>query len=160
MAVSVARGRGARGRGGGGGSGGGGGGVAPPLFFRSSPPLAPLCHRRLLPLSSPSVAPHTPPSLSTASPPHKCASRSSASSLHCGKRRPPSQRRPVVTRMVASVPRWLPPPATAVAAAVDPPVGAAGAPRGDHLPLLGPRQSAGRRGACWRPLPTSGRVHP
>jgi len=62
--------------------------------------------------------------------------------------------------MVAAVPRWQPPAATAVAAAADPPVGAAGAPRGDHLPPLGRRQSAGRRGACGRPLPTSGRVFP
>jgi len=53
-----------------------------------------------------------------------------------------------------------PPPATAVAAAADPTVGAAGAPHGDHLPLLGRRQSAGLRGARWRPLPTSGRVPP
>jgi len=32
--------------------------------------------------------------------------------------------------------------------------------RGDHLPPLGRIQSAGRRGACWWPLPTSGRVPP
>jgi len=50
--------------------------------------------------------------------------------------------------------------AAAVAAAADPRVGAAGAPRGDHLPPLGRVRSAGRRGARGRPLPTSGRIPP
>ena len=76
----------------------------------------------------------------------------------CGKRRPPSQRRPVVARVVVAVPRWQPPPGTAVVTAAYPPVGATRGRRGHHLPPLGRRQSAGSRGACGRPLPTCGRV--
>jgi len=103
-----------------------------------------------------SVAPHSSPCQLTATPPRTCASRSSASSLHCGKQRPLRQRRSVVARMVAAVPWWQPPPATVLAATADHPVVATGAPRGDLIPPLGRIHSAGLLGVFWWPLTASG----